>query len=461
MISKNDFVTESGKMRSYFESGNTRPYAFRKKQLEILKAAILKYENEINAALYSDLKKSPEEAYATETGQVISEINVALKNLHRWMKPDKAKTNLLNFPSSNRIYHEPKGVVLIISPWNYPLQLVLIPLVGAIAGGNCSILKPSELAPATANIIEKIITEVFPTDYIKVYQGEGSEIVPALIESFKFDHIFYTGSTAVGKIMYQMAAKTLTPVTLELGGKSPAIIESDANLTIAAKRIIIGKFINAGQSCVAPDYLLIHKDIFEKFLDTLKETLQLFFGSNPKQSNDYGKIINEKHFEKLISYLGDGEIVTGGNYDRGSLFIEPTILKNIKDDAAIMKEEIFGPILPVISFDSLDDALNIIKKNEKPLAFYVFTSDKTKEKAWLEKVPFGGGCINNTIYHFSNPHFPFGGVGNSGIGAYHGKYSFELFTHAKPVLKTPVWFDPNIKYPPFKGKLKWLKFFIR
>lgn len=448
-------------MRNYFESGATRSYEFRKRQLQLLKAAILKYENEISKALYSDLKKSPEEAYATETGQVLAEINMALKNLHHWMKPERTKTNLLNFPSSGRIYHDPRGVVLIISPWNYPFNLLITPLVGAIAGGNCIVLKPSEIAPATSGIIEKIISEIFPAEYIKVYEGEGSVIVPSLNEKFHFDYIFYTGSIAVGKSIYQMAAKNLIPVTLELGGKSPAIIENDADIKIAVRRIVIGKFINAGQTCVAPDYLLIHADIFEDFIAQLKETIRQFFGDDAKESYDYGRIINKKRFDTLVSYLGDGDIVAGGNYDASSLYIEPTIIKNISPDSPLMKEEIFGPILPVFTFTNMNEALDIIKKNVNPLAFYVFTSDKKKEKEWLGKVTFGGGCINNTIYHLSNPYFPFGGIGNSGIGAYHGKFSFQTFIHAKPVLKTATWFDPSMKYPPLKGKLKRFKFFIK
>lgn len=448
-------------IRDYYESGATRPYEFRKWQLELLRGAILKHEHEINEALYSDLKKSPEEAYATETGLLLAEINLAIKNLESWMKPERVKSNLLNFPSTSKILRDPRGVVLIISPWNYPLHLLLVPLVGAIAGGNCVVLKPSELAPATANVIKKILNEIFSVEYIKVYLGEGSELIPAMMERFHFDHIFYTGSIAIGKSIYQMAAKDLIPVTLELGGKSPAVIESDANLTIAAKRIVIGKFINAGQTCVAPDYLLIHQDVFENFVALLSATIKQFFGSNAEESYDYGKIINEKRFDTLVSYMDEGDIVSGGHHNRASLFIEPTILKNISLNASIMKEEIFGPILPVISFKSTEEAITIIKKNENPLAFYVFTSDVRKEKKWLEKVSFGGGCVNNTIYHLSNPRLPFGGVGNSGIGAYHGKYSFDLFTHAKPIMKTPTWFNPAMKYPPFKGKLKLLKFFIK
>ncbi|MEO6836894.1 MAG: aldehyde dehydrogenase [Ginsengibacter sp.] len=461
MASANTISNQLKSMREFYESGATRNYAFRKKQLQVLKAGILKYEEEINEALFLDLKKSKEATYATETGLVLADINMALKNLHRWMKPERVKTNLLNFPSSGRIIHDPKGVVLIISPWNYPLNLLLIPLVGAISGGNCAVLKPSEVAPATAGIIEKMICEIFPPKYIKVYQGEGSEIIPALMKDFRFDHVFYTGSIAVGKSIYQMAAKDLIPVTLELGGKSPAIIESDADLVTSAKRIVLGKFLNAGQTCVAPDYLLVNNDIKEKFILELKKTIDQFFGDNPQKSDDYGKIINEKRFDKLLSYLDHGEIVAGGKYDRSTLYIEPTILKNIPADAPIMNEEIFGPILPVIGFTNREEALNIIKKNENPLAFYVFTSDKNKEKLWLEKVAFGGGCVNNTVLHFSNPYLPFGGIGNSGIGACHGKNSFSVFTHAKSVMKTPSWFDPAIKYPPFKGRLKLFKFLIK
>ena len=461
MPSKLASFTQLERMRNYYESGATRPFAYRKHQLQLLRGAILKYEDEINEALYSDLKKNPEETYATETGLLLAEIKLTIKNLHRWMKPERVKTNLLNFPSSSKILHDPRGVVLIISPWNYPLQLLLLPLVGAIAAGNCVVLKPSEMAPATANVIKKIITEIFPADYIKVCLGEGSELIPAMIESFHFDYIFYTGSTAVGKSIYQMAANDLIPVTLELGGKSPAIVESDANLTIAAKRIVIGKFINAGQTCVAPDYLLIHEDVFEKFIAQLKETIRRFFGDDAKESYDYGRIINEKRFDTLVSYLAEGDIISGGTHDRASLFIEPTILENISSDASIMKEEIFGPILPVISFKTMEEALSIIKRNENPLAFYLFTSEIKKEKSWLDKVAFGGGCVNNTLYHLSNPHLPFGGIGNSGIGAYHGRYSFEVFTHARPVMKTPAWFDPAMKYPPLKGKLKWIKFFFK
>ena len=448
-------------MRRFFESGATRPYSFRKQQLELLKQTILNHETEIYEALYADLKKSPEETYTTETGLILSDINHAIKNLHRWMRPQRLKTNLVNFPSSGKLYYDPLGVTLIISPWNYPLQLLLIPLIGAIAGGNCVVLKPSELAPATAGITEKIINAIYPEHYIKVVQGDGAEIIPDMMRRFRFDHVFFTGSIPVGKAIYELAAKDLVPVTLELGGKSPAIIENDAHIASSARRVALGKFINAGQTCIAPDYLLVHADIAEKFIAALKDTIQLFWGEDAKESYDYGKIINEKNFNRLSKYLNDGELVMGGQTDPSRLFIAPTILTNVAPDSPVMEEEIFGPILPVCIFKTMEEALHIIKKNKNPLACYVFTSSKKKEKAWMENIAFGGGCINNAAWHFANHSFPFGGVGNSGIGAYHGKHSFLRFTHAKAVMKTPVWMDPDFRYPPLKGKLSRFKFFIK
>ncbi|MGN6439390.1 MAG: aldehyde dehydrogenase [Agriterribacter sp.] len=458
----NDFaaINDLQELRNHYESGITRPYAFRKQQLLLLKNAVLKYEQDINLALYTDLKKSAEETYATETGLLLAEINLALKRLHRWMKPRHILPNLVNFPSSGKIFADPLGVVLIIAPWNYPLQLCLIPLVGAIAAGNCVVLKPSELAPATSNIIQKIISETFPPAYVKVVEGEGSAVIPAMMQQFRFDHVFYTGSIPVGKIIYQLAAKTLTPVTLELGGKSPAIIEKDADITVTARRIALGKFANAGQTCVAPDYVLVHEAIAEQFTAALINAIQVFFGEDAGKSSDYGKIINGKRFDQLAAYLTEGEIIYGGKTDRASLYFSPTILKNITAGSAIMNEEIFGPVLPILRFNNMEEAAAIVKQHANPLAFYVFTSDAAKEKAWIEQTAFGGGCVNNAVWHFANHRFPFGGVGNSGIGAYHGKYSFKTFTHEKAVMKTPVWFDPSIKYPPFKGKLKWFKRFI-
>jgi aldehyde dehydrogenase (NAD+) len=448
-------------IRHFFETGATRPYDFRIEQLKKLKFAIVKYDQLINDALYADLKKSPEESYATETGLLIAEINTSIKNLHRWLKPQRVSTNLMNLPSSSRIYHDPLGVVLIIAPWNYPFQLALIPLVGAIAGGNCSLLKPSELAPATAAIIERIISELYPPEYIQVVLGDGQQVIPAMMQSFRFDHVFYTGSIPVGKIIYQLAAAQLIPVTLELGGKSPAVVEADANIQIAARRIAIGKFANTGQTCVAPDYVLVHGDIKDQFIEALKKFIIEFFGPESSQSYSYGRIINQKRFDQLEGYLSLGKIVFGGTYDRSNLFMAPTIMEAVPLDSPLMKDEIFGPILPVLSFSTFKEAAEIIKLNPNPLAFYVFTADEKKEKNWIESVSFGGGCVNNADWHFTNHHLPFGGIGNSGVGSYHGKYSFNTFTHAKAIMKTPTWIDPGIKYPPFKGKMAWFKRLVK
>ncbi len=444
-------------LHSYYDSGATLPYEFRKKQLQVFKKAILEYEDEISGALYTDLKKSKEEAWATETGLLTGEIKNALKNLHKWMKPEKISAGLVTFPSSAKIYRDPLGVVLIIAPWNYPLQLLLIPLVGAIAGGNCAVLKPSELAPATEKIIKKIIGEIFPENYIKVVTGDGGEVVPAMLNGFRFDHIFYTGSTTVGKIIYELAAKNLVPVTLELGGKSPCVVYSDADIEVAAKRIILGKFLNAGQTCIAPDYILVHEAVKNKLLNELRDSIQNFYSNDPSSSADYGKIINEKRFKKLVGYLEKEKVFYGGKNDKDSLYIEPTLLENVSMEDDVMKEEIFGPVLPVLTFNTTNEAIEMVQQNENPLAFYLFTKDKKIENEWMKKIRFGGGCINNTVWHFANEKLPFGGVGNSGVGAYHGKKTFDVFTHAKPVLKTSTFIDPSLKYPPFKGKMKWFK----
>ncbi len=444
-------------MRDFYNSGATLSYAFRKKQLNAFEQAIKKYDEEINAALHADLKKSKEESWATETGLLIGEIKNANRNLHKWMSPKKVSTGLVTFPSSAKIYRDPLGVVLIIAPWNYPLQLLLIPLAGAIAAGNCAVLKPSELAPGTEKIIIKIIQEIFPENYVKVVSGDGAEVVPEMINNFRFDHIFYTGSTTVGKAIYKLAADDLVPVTLELGGKSPCIVHEDADIKVAAKRIVLGKFLNAGQTCIAPDYILVHEKVKDELLDEMKKAIQNFYTVDPANSEDYGKIINESRFNKLLGYLEKGEIFFGGKSDVASLYIEPTILVNVSVDDAVMKEEIFGPVLPVLTFNDTEDAIKIVQHNPNPLAFYLFTKDKSTEKEWIKKIPFGGGCVNNTVWHFTNENLPFGGIGNSGIGAYHGKNTFNLFSHAKPVLKSSTAIDPSLKYPPFKGKMKWFK----
>ena len=447
-------------MRAYFESRTTYEYDFRKQQLIKLKEALYQRENEIYAALYADLKKNPEECWITEIGFTISEINYALKNLHKWMKRKTVGTNLLNFPSKSYILNEPLGVVLIIGPWNYPLQLLLAPLVGAIAAGNCVVLKPSEFAPATATILDKIIKDSFDPSYITIAAGDGATVIPAMMNDFRFDHIFYTGSTSVGTIIYKMAAEKLVPVTLELGGKSPCIVESDAEIKVAARRIALTKFSNAGQMCVAPDYLLVHESIKREFLKQLTQAADDFYRVEPVRDY-YAKIINRKQFDRLVNYLQSGTVVFGGSNNAGELFFEPTILTDVSPDAPIMQEEVFGPLLPVLTWQQDDEVYKIIERHKNPLALYVFTSSENKAKKWTRTIPFGGGCVNNASFHLTNHHLPFGGRGNSGIGNYHGKFSFETFSHKKAIMKTPTWFDPAIKYPPFKGKLNLLRRIVR
>ena len=448
-------------MRQFYNSGKTRSYAFRKEQLVKLKAAVYKYEKQIHEALYQDLKKSPEECWVTETGFLISELSYTIKNLKNWMQPEMVSTNLLNMPSKSFVMQEPLGVVLIISPWNYPFQLLMTPLAGAVAAGNCAVLKSSEFAPATSAIMKQLVEENFEKNHILFVEGDGAMVIPEMMNNFSFDHIFYTGSTAVGKLIYKMAAERLVPVTLELGGKSPCIVEDDANIKIAARRIAMTKFSNAGQMCVAPDYVLVHETKKEALVAALKKVILDFFGDRPEENYNYGKIINERQFSRLSKYLKQGNIIAGGRTDKEKLFIEPTIVDAVDLNSDIMKDEIFGPILPVISFKTKEEALEIIAKNKNPLAFYVFTSSNSKEKDWLSSVAFGGGCVNNASLHLTNHHLPFGGIGFSGSGQYHGKYSFDTFSHKKAIMKTPTWFDPAIKYPPFRGKLKLFKWVIR
>ncbi|MBD0368535.1 MAG: aldehyde dehydrogenase family protein, partial [Flavisolibacter sp.] len=391
-------------MQQYFASGATQGYAFRRQQLEKLKEALYNHEHDLYEALYSDLKKNKEESWITEIGFAVTEINYALKKLRRWMKPQKVKTNLLNQPSKSYVLHEPLGVVLIIGPWNYPVQLSLVPLIGAIAAGNCVMLKPSEHAPATAALLQKMIDQFFDKQYITVVQGEGATVVPQMLEQFRFDHVFYTGNTQVGSIIYQMAAKKLIPVTLELGGKSPCIVESDANIKIAARRIAVTKFSNAGQMCVAPDYVLVHKSVEQSFLEALKSSIESFYNAEEVRGYHYGKIINEKQFNRLVQYLHEGTVVYGGTYDSKTLFIEPTLLTGIAEDSAVMQEEIFGPVLPLITWQDATEAQRIVQLRKDPLAFYVFTESKAKADWWIRHISFGGGCINNASWQLTNPY---------------------------------------------------------
>ena len=449
------------KLKSFFATGATKEYSFRKEALQKLRKAVLQHEDDLMNALYTDLKKNKEEAWITEIGFLLAEIRHTLKHLRHWMKPKRVGTNLLNLPAKSYVYKEPLGIVLIIGPWNYPLQLLFTPLVGAIAAGNCVILKPSEFAPATAAVMKKMIAETFPEEYIFYVEGNGAEVVPQIMNSFRFDHVFYTGSTTVGKAIYEMAAKQLVPVTLELGGKSPCVVESDANIKITARRIAVTKFSNSGQMCVAPDYLLVHKSIKDQLFEALKATIPGFFSHDPSGNYNYGKIVNERAFNRLVAYIQQGTVLYGGKYNAATNYIEPTLLENVDVDATVMGEEIFGPLLPILTFETFEEAKAIIERNPNPLAFYVFTNSKEKEERWIREIPFGGGCVNNASWHLSNFNLPFGGRGNSGIGSYHGKYSFNVFSHQKAVMKTPTWFDPDIKYPPLKGKLGLFRKIIR
>jgi aldehyde dehydrogenase (NAD+) len=444
-------------LKDYFNTGATQTYAFRLLQLERLKKAVMDSEKILYEALHADLKKTDEDAWATEVGFFLSELNHTIKHLQEWMQPKSVSTNLVNMPSSSYTIQEPLGVVCIIAPWNYPFQLLFTPLIGAIAGGNCAVLKPSEFAPATAKVMAKIVDDLFPNNYMLYLEGDGATVLPPLLTENRFDHIFYTGSTAVGKIIYKYAAEQLVPVTLELGGKSPAVITADANLRVAARRLASPKFSNCGQMCIAPDYILVPTDLKDKLIKELIIAIQSFYGAEAEASEHYGKIINDKQWLRITSYLSEGEIVYGGKSNREKLFIEPTIMTGIHADAKIMQDEIFGPILPILTYTSKEEALAIIQKNPNPLAFYVFTENKVDEQYWLTNVPSGGACVNNATMHITNHELPFGGRGFSGTGGYHGKLSFDTFTHTKSVLKTPTWIDPSFKYPPYKGKAWLLK----
>ncbi|MEZ4773173.1 MAG: aldehyde dehydrogenase [Bacteroidia bacterium] len=436
----------------FFESGKTREYAFRAAQLKQLRTVIKDHEQEIIAALQADLRKPVFEAFTSEIGLVYDEIAFALSHLKAWMAPEKVKTPAVLFPTTSRILPEPKGTVLIIAPWNYPFMLLFSPLVGAIAAGNTVFLKPSELAPRTSALMEKMVSENFDPAYIHIVTGDGATVVGRLMETIRFDHIFFTGSTPVGKIIAQAAAKTLTPVTLELGGKSPAIVDSEVDIDTAAKHIAWAKYFNAGQSCVSPDYVLVHESQKTRLVERMRHYIHAFFGDNPQQSESYARIINHRRFDVLEKYLHEGNIVAGGQTDREDLYIAPTVIENTGPENKLMQEEIFGPILPVLTWKTQAEALSIVKKNPQPLAFYIFTqNDKTSDE-FIQRIPFGGGCINNAMVHLANPHLPFGGVGSSGMGSYHGEESFRTFSHFKSVMKTKNFYDNPLRYPPYNNR---------
>lgn len=441
--------------KKYFESGITKDVDFRISSLYKLKQEIIKNEKKIFEALNKDLSKSETESYLTEVGIILDEISFTIKHLKKWTKPKKVKTAMSQMPGKSYIYSEPYGNVLIMSPWNYPFQLSIAPLIASIAGGNCSIIKPSEYSKHTSKVLKELITNVFKEEYVGVIEG-GIEVNTEILNE-RFDYIFFTGSPYVGKIVLEKAAKNLTPVTLELGGKSPCIVDKSSDINNAAKKIVWGKFLNSGQTCVAPDYLLIHSDVKEKFIKEAKKYINIFYGKNPLLSSDYSKIINEKHFKRLIGYLDNASIVLGGEIDSESLKISPTFIENIEIDSLIMQEEIFGPMLPIIEYSDIEDVITIIKGKEKPLALYLFTEDNNIENKVLNEVSFGGGCINDVIIHIASPYMPFGGVGNSGMGSYHGKAGFDAFTHRKSILKKSKVFDIPLRYPPYTGKLEKIK----
>ncbi|MDN3672521.1 aldehyde dehydrogenase [Flavobacterium branchiarum] len=428
---------------------------YRKETLKKLLFNIQKSEDLIIKALHDDFKKPAFEAVLTETNYVISELKDTIKNIHDWAKPKRVFPSILNFPSTDYIYKEPYGKVLILAPWNYPFQLALCPLISAVAAGNKVILKPSELTPKTAEIITEIIQKTFHINHVEVVQG-GVEVSQKLLEK-RWDYIFFTGSVGVGKVVAKAAAENLTPVTLELGGKNPCIIDETANLKLAAKRIVWGKFINAGQTCIAPDYILIHKDMKDYFIGYLKDEITKAYGHNPQESSDLARIINTKNWVRLDSMIDRNKIVFGGQTDAKNLYISPTIIDEPSMESAIMQEEIFGPILPIITYKTEADIKNVIEQYEKPLALYVFSENRNFIKKIISRYSFGGGCINDTIVHFSNKRLPFGGVGHSGIGAYHGKLSFDIFSHHKGIVKKANWLDLPMRYAPYKDKLAMIK----
>jgi aldehyde dehydrogenase (NAD+) len=441
------------RQRSYFQSGATRRAEFRADQLRRLMSAIESRESVLLEALRADLGKPPMDAYTSEIGFVLGEIEHTLRRLHRWMRPSRRRASWLTFPSRAFVRREPFGVALIIGPWNYPLQLLLSPLIGAIAGGNCACLKPSEFAPRTSAAIAKLIGETFAPEYISVVEGDRA-VAESLLQS-KFDTVFFTGSTNVGRAVMGAAARHLTPVTLELGGKCPVIVCADANLEVAARRIVWGKFLNAGQTCVAPDFVWVERAAKEPLLAAMTKCVREFY------DRDYGRIVNRRHFDRLAAYLADGKIVCGGERDAEQLYFAPTILTDVPWTAPVMQEEIFGPILPVLEFETLAETFALLRSRPAPLAVYLFTENAATQNLVIAETRSGGVCINDVMAHLASLELPFGGVGDSGMGRYHGRASFEAFTHERAVLRRSTAFDSRRRYPPYDIKLDALKKIFR
>lgn len=438
------------KQRAYFNTDVTKDLCFRRDALKKLLDALTAREDVFLAALRTDLNKSDYEGYMTELGMVREECRYALKHIGKWMKPKKVISPLAQFPAKSFLMSEPYGVALIMSPWNYPVQLTLSPLIGAISAGNCAIIKPSAYSPATSQAIADLIADIFAPEYITVIQG--GRVENAKLLDLKFDFIFFTGSPAVGHIVMEKASKYLTPICLELGGKSPAIIDETADIKLAAKRLAWGKYLNAGQTCVAPDYVLVHKSRKDELIAAIKNAVEEFFPDGVMKKDGFVHIINDKQFDRLLGLMEGEHKVLGGQYDRSMRLIAPTVLDNIDFESPIMREEIFGPILPVITYESLDETIALLKGKPKPLALYLFTSDKAVGKRVLKSLSFGGGCINDTIIHMATSEMGFGGVGSSGMGAYHGKWSFDSFSNIKGIVNKRTWLDLPMRYRPYTAK---------
>lgn len=444
----------------FFNSGTTKDVRFRIDCLKKMKQAILSNQHRLNEALWADLHKPEFESYTGEVGFVLQELNIHLRGVKKWSKPKRVRSPLIHFISKSFIYPEPYGRVLIFSPWNFPFQLAFTPLIGAMAAGNCVILKPSQHTPYTAAVMEEIIEKNYDPQHIAFFKG-GREINNALLKE-KYDYIFFTGSPGVGKMIMEKASKDLTPVSLELGGKNPCIVHKDAHITFAAKRITWGKFYNAGQSCVAPDYLLIHNEIKDKFLGKMVYFINLFYGKDPKSCDDYLRIVNRSNTERLQELITKGRIITGGDSDLSEKYFAPTIIDGVQSNDPIMQNEVFGPILPVMSYNKIEEAIEIITQKPKPLTFYLFTQSRTLQKDLLKRISFGCACLNDTVTQYINPNLPFGGVGESGMGRYHGEKSFETFTNYKSILRKTNLFDFPVRYPPYtKGKINLIRRLIR
>ena len=447
------------KQRRYFRTGATLPISFRKSMLMKLRDELKLREKEIIEALHEDLGKSDFEAYATEIGIVYGEISYLLRHLSSFMRRKKVLSPITIFKATSYTIREPLGNVLIMSPWNYPLQLTMVPLAGAIAGGNTAIVKPSRYSKATSKLMKSIIDDIFPPEYIAAFEG-GHETNSALLEG-RYDMIFFTGSPGVGRIVAAKAAETLTPTVLELGGKSPVIIDKSADIKLTARRLAWGKFLNAGQTCVAPDYVLADTAVIKPLIEALRKETGRMFSSSPLSSPDLPKIINERHFERIKGLIAGSDIAFGGASDKEERKIEPTVLYPVRSSDPVMQEEIFGPVLPILAYDSIDDAIDFVRSREKPLALYIFSRSEENIERIHSLCSFGGGCVNDTVVHLSNPRLPFGGVGNSGMGSYHGMRSLETFTHQKSIVREALWIDLPVRYAPFGKKIKLLRMLMR